>query len=243
MKKINIIPGIVILCILVMSGCEKEKDKTDLVTFEDFTLGQDGYWNGSDGSGGFTIGNLFFRNSYNPDYESWTGFLVSNHTDTVSAGFTNQYSAIAGAGAGGSEKYAVFTTYISDTIAFTVPERVTGISLCNNAYAYLSMLNGDDFSKKFGGETGDDPDWFMVGIQGINESGEVVNTAEIYLADFRFGDNSKDYISNVWNEIDLSDFGFVKKLVLSFSSSDTGMYGMNTPAYLCIDNIKGEKDE
>jgi len=83
----------------------------------------------------------------------------------------------------------------------------------------------------------------MVGIQGINESGEVVNTAEIYLADFRFGDNSKDYISNVWNEIDLSDFGFVKKLVLSFSSSDTGMYGMNTPAYLCIDNIKGEKDE
>ncbi len=243
MKKINIMPGILVICTLIMSGCEKEKDKTDFVTFEDFNLSQTGYWNGSDGSGGLTIGNLFLRNSFNPDYESWSGFSVSNHTDTISPGYTNQYSAIAGAGAGGSEKYAVFTTYVSDTIVFTVPERVTGISLCNSTYAYLSMLNGDNFAKKFGGETGDDPDWFMLSIQGINESGEVVKTAEIYLADFRSGDNSEDYISNVWNEIDLSDFGYVKKLGLSFSSSDTGLYGMNTPAYVCIDNIKGEKDE
>lgn len=243
MKKFNIMPGIVVLCALIMTGCEKEKDKTDLVTFENFNLSQKGYWNGSDGSGGFTVGNLFFNNSYNPDYESWTGFSVSNHTDTITPGFINQYSAIAGAGAGGSEKYAVFTTYVSDTIEFAVPERVTGISLCNSAYAYLSMLNGDDFAKKFGGETGNDPDWFMLTLQGINESGELVGTAEIYLADFRSGDSSKDYISNVWNEIDLSDFGYVKKLVLSFSSSDTGQYGMNTPAYVCIDDIKGDKDE
>ena len=43
-----------------------------------------------------------------------------------------------------------------------------------------------------------------------------------------------------WTRYDLSDFGFVKGLVIELSSSDTGQWGMNTPAYFCLDNIEGE---
>jgi Domain of unknown function (DUF4465) len=63
---------------------------------------------------------------------------------------------------------------------------------------------------------------------------------DINLADFRFTDNSKDYIGNTWTNIDLSAFGFIKALKFEMSSSDSGAGGMNTPGYVCLDNIIGE---
>ena len=49
-----------------------------------------------------------------------------------------------------------------------------------------------------------------------------------------------DYIGNVWTDLDLSQAGFLKYLVLSFDSSDKGAFGINTPTFVCIDNIYGE---
>ncbi|MDX9929029.1 MAG: DUF4465 domain-containing protein, partial [Bacteroidales bacterium] len=52
-------------------------------------------------------------------------------------------------------------------------------------------------------------------------------------------DNALDYIANVWTNIDLSLFGYIGGLAIKIESSDTGENGINTPAYVCIDDIKG----
>ena len=75
--------------------------------FEDLTLDTESYWNGSDGSGSFTSSNLIFKNSYNADWMSWSGFACSNITDNRTKGWSNQYSAIPGSGYKGSANYAV----------------------------------------------------------------------------------------------------------------------------------------
>ena len=60
---------------------------------------------------------------------------------------------------------------------------------------------------------------------------------DFYLADYRFSDNSKDYIVKDWTFVDLSSLGAVTKLQFALSSSDTGQFGMNTPAYMAMDSM------
>ena len=98
---------------------------------------------------------------------------------------------------------------------------VTGLYVTNCTYAYNSMTTGDDFSKKF--ETGD---WFKLTIYNKNKTKKV----EVLLAD---GTN----ILNEWKWVDLSSLGETSELKFELSSSDTGDWGMNTPAYFCLDGI------
>jgi hypothetical protein len=228
------------MLVTILASCKKNKDVTDSVTFEELPLGSSKYWNGSDLSGGFTSGNIFFVNHFNTEYSTWSGFAYSAETDTVVKDYTNQYSCLAKGGINGSEKYGLFYfSGIADTLFFTLPEKVTDFGICNTVYTYHTIKNGNQFSKKFGGETGNDPDWFKLIITAINTDGIAIGKGEIFLADFRYTDNSSDYIANIWGSIDLSTFGYIKALKLELSSSDTGLNGMNTPAYICIDNIKG----
>jgi hypothetical protein len=229
--------------IFFFSSCEKDKTETDNINFEDFELGDDGYYIGSDMAGGYTIGNAYFPINYNEEYGSWSGFAVSNHTDTETRGYSNQYSAIAGSGASGSEKYAVLYTWQADTIEFLTPEKVTNISVCNTTYAYYAMLEGTEISDPFGGDSGDERDYFNLLITGLDESGTPVLEASLALANYRYENNAEDYVSNAWTDVDLSEGGYIKYLVFSFESSDMGDFGINTPTYVCIDNIRGELQE
>lgn len=229
------------LSLMVITACNKTEERNDFIGFEELETGQDGYWNGSGGEGGFESGNAWFINHYNSDWDAWSGFSYSNHTDTETGDYTNMFSSIAGMGEDQSEKYSTF--YFSgspDTITLFEPEKITAISVSNSTYAYKTMLNGDLFAKKFGGEDGTDPDWFLLKLTTLGEDGNPVYTYNIYLADFRYEDNSMDYISNRWNIVDLSESGFITGIVFSIESSDTGEYGINTPAFVCIDNIRGK---
>ncbi len=229
--------------IIVCVSCKKQDTvKHDRITFEELNPGADGYYIGKDGKGGFTSGNAFFP-TYYQGQNGWSGFAYSNQTDDTTRTIENQFSPIAGSGAGHSSVFAVYYSWQKDTISFQVPEKVTNFSVCNSTYAYYSMLYGDPFSKKFGGPSGDDPDYFKLIIEGLDASYNKVLQGEITLADFTFQDNSKDYISNAWTDIDLSQAGFLKYMVLYFASSDTGSFGINTPTYVCIDNIFGELQE
>ena len=209
------------------------------VTFEDLTLAPQSYWNGSDGSGGFHSAEAWFNNNYNSTYGSWDGFSYSNITDTTSSGWTAQYNAITGGGQNGSANYAV--GYIGwtqpATMTLDTPGIVSSLYLTNNNYAYYSMLDGDAFAKKFGGATGNDPDWFLLTITGKNIAGNGVSTVGFYLADYRFADNNLDYIVNTWEVVNLTSLGWIKSLEFTLSSSDTGIWGMNTPGYFVIDTI------
>jgi hypothetical protein len=207
--------------------------------FEDLALSPESFYNGSDGAGGFSSGGTLFNNNYNADFDAWDGFAYSNVTDNQTPGYGNQYSAITGLGVKGTSNYAV--GYVGSTepptITFPEPTVVSGLYVTNTTYAYFTMLLGDPFAKKFGGETGNEPDWFLLTITGRDGQGNAVGTVEFYLADYRFQDNSKDYIVNQWEWVDLGALGQVKTLTFALSSSDVGDFGMNTPAYFAIDSV------
>ena len=72
-------------------------------------------------------------------------------------------------------------------IALPQTSLVRGVDVTNTAWARTSMLEGDQFAKKFGGATGDDPDWFMVTFTGYDAKGctmlELTPDAYIGIAD------------------------------------------------------------
>lgn len=231
-----------------------------VVTFETVSLPPAGFWNGSDLSGtpvvsgapgnevttyvqDYPIGDVGFRNNYTSTYGSWSGFAISNHKDTITPGWGNQYSAYTGGGAGGSASYAVgyYVTYESSTnIAFSGLINLAGLgaSFTNTTWTALDMLNGGDFgSKKFGGVSGNDADWLRLSIAGYAAGIPTGNAVDFYLADFRFADNSLDYIVNDWRFLDFTPLGTVDELRVSMTSSDTGAFGMNTPSYFAMDNF------
>jgi len=180
------------------------------------------------------------NNFYNEVYDYWDGWAISATTDNTTPGFMNQYSSAAGEGANGSTTYALTYAFTEQRIELTgdaAGAPVNSIYVNNNTYAYLNMLNGGFPGKRFGGETGDDPDFFLLTIQGELAGERTEEVIEFYLADYRFADNSQDYIVTDWNLIDLTILGNIDHLILSLSSSDNGDFGMNTPAYVCVDDI------
>ncbi len=185
---------------------------------------------------------LALYNNYDAGYMFWTGWSISADKDTTTPGFTNENSSIVGSGNEGSQSYATCYAFTPSSIAVretsTQPIFFKGLYISNSTYAALSMRDGDGFAKKFGGEDGTDPDFFSVTIDGYVQ-GNVVATTEHFLADYRSDDSSQDYIQNDWEFVDLSVFSqnFVDSLTFTLNSSDVGMFGMNTPAYFCIDDV------
>ncbi|MBP5984200.1 MAG: DUF4465 domain-containing protein [Fluviicola sp.] len=214
-----------------------------VVTFEDLTLPPNTHYTGSDLLGGFTSNGVFFENTYDSNFGFWSGgFIYSNSNDTTTAGFTNDYSAITGVGANGGGIYAV--NYYGN-IDFISQKVVSSIALTNTTFAYLSMLNGDDFAKQFGdslnangendGSNGED--FFRLRILGRDQNSTITDSVIVYLADYRFSDNSQDYILKEWLTVDLTALGAIQFLEFELSSSDVGSWGMNTPAYFALDNL------
>jgi Domain of unknown function (DUF4465)/Secretion system C-terminal sorting domain len=246
MKKLKILTAAaILLCFFQWHNLNAQT----VATFDNLTLAVDTFWNGSDMSGGFSDGGYFFPNSYTSYGGTayvWSGFAYSNKIDTITTGLPNQFSAIAGRGYNNSSNYAVCSVLadwisykpIPNIIKLNPAKVINGLYVTNNTYAYLSMLNGDSYAKKFGGTTGNDPDWFMLKIQGYH-SGVISDSVLFYLADYRYANNSLDYIVKDWKWCDLSSLGTVDSLAFTLYSSDTGAYGMNTPSYFCIDNFNG----
>jgi hypothetical protein len=197
-------------------------------------------------SGNATLANSYTTAWSDPDgagdlfYDSWSGWAYSKASDAVTPGFGNQYSSITGSGAGGSTTYAVgYQPYIGEwVVMFDAAEDFSGRGLyaTNTTYAALDMHTGSTFSKVFGGASGNDADWFKLTIQGWNGA-TATGSVEFYLADFRFSNNSQDYILNSWAFVDLSSLGTLDKLTFGLTSSDNSYGSMNTPAYVALDNV------
>jgi len=198
---------------------------------------------------GFTDGLAYFSCVYDTGFGSsyWSsGFAYSNMRDSATSGYLNQYAAKAYTGYGGSNKYAVayagFSSVKVHLSGVGIGNSVPGFYVTNSTYAYNSMRDGDAFARKFGdslgiGATyaaGHYPDWFKLTIKGYLGGVLKSNSVDFYLADYR---SSTKYIVKDWQWVNLLPLGNLDSLVFSLSSSDTGMYGMNTPAYFCIDNF------
>jgi len=239
MKKSNLF--LVAFAALVFVSCEPETEiviqtpdtvtPTTLVDFENVKLNADSIWNGSDGSGFFSTKVATFSNNFNSTYFSWSGFACSAKKDRLKEGYSNQYSVSSGSGALGSKQFAIAygtATLLCDSNLYG-NFSLKSISLTNSTYAYLEMKNGSNFSKKFVAG-----DWYKIIITGYLNNTKT-NQVEYYLSDFRDG---KTILSNTWEKVDVSSIGKVDKVTFTFDSSDQGTWGMNTPAYACIDNIE-----
>ena len=223
-----------------------------LITFEDLTLAPNSYWTGDLGvEGGFESGGAYFRNNYyeNYGYLTWNGFAYSNVANTENGTYENQYAVISGTGKGGSGNYAVgFDDHYTGgpesremVITLASPSLVKEMWVNNTTYAYWTLRDGDPygFSKKFGGESGTDADWFLVTFFAYDADSHPVGApVEFYLADFRSSNPAEDYIVNTWTPVDLSGWGSnVSRIEMGLSSSDNGLWGMNTPAYVAMDSL------
>jgi len=241
MKRIFALTSITFLLTLLFNACNEPAPVTDEVGFEELSLEDESYWNGSDLTGGFTSGNIYFPNNYVASGDYWSGFSYSNITDDSTAGYQNQYACIAGSGITGSANYAVLYSWSTDTLYFTLPEKITGISFCNTTWAYNVMKFGDSsfFIEKMGGEDGSSQDYFKLIIKGLDENDNEVGQYDFYLADFDSTRTSTPYIINSWTGIDLSEWDFISKLVFSFETNVADEYGPLIPTYVCIDNIEG----
>ena len=179
-------------------------------------------------------GDYQFHNAYDTTYGAvygyWSsGWSYSNMTDSTTSGSTNQYSAKAGSGWGLSANYAIGKP--NSTILFNQTESFS-VHVTNSTYAANSMRDGDAFAKKF---TNADQDYFKLHIYGYS-SGSISDSVEFFLADFTHADSSLDYIVKDWTYVELPN-GQFDSIVFNLSSSDVGAFGMNTPAYFCIDNV------
>ena len=185
------------------------------------------------------------------------GFAMSQYNDMTTAGYLNQCSVYYDdetthkGGHNGSSTFAVAYGYYDDPVTSVSYDSrpkmyfkdnneytIESAWVTNNTYAVLSMMNGDSFAKKFSYA---DKDWYKLTITGYKADGvTVTGTAEVYLADFRT--KRSPGILTAWKQVDLSVLNKVNKLVFNVSSSDAGQYGLNTPAYFCIDDITVTKN-
>lgn len=245
MKKFNVSAAL-LLVILFLVSCHKEDAENieiKTIDFENLTIGSQGYWNGSDLSGDFISGGMTFSNNYSSSWSSWDGFAYSQKADVLTAGFGNQFSVFDSSN--GTNKFGIYYPPFGADAYASFPagaeRRIRSISVCNDTYAALSIKDGDGFAKKFGGSTGNDQDWYKLTVIGYNAAGDSIGAVNFYLADYRFSNNSNDYIINKWTPVDLTSLGKVNKITFRFSSTDNGTWGMNTPATFCLDNIRYEQ--
>lgn len=210
--------------------------------FENLNLPTNSFWDGSAAPLGtqFQSGEAMFRNFFDTSFGGyWSqGWAYSSVNDSTTAGYTNLFAARAFTGFGLQGTYAVGqqnSVVVLNTIA--KGKVVAGLYVTNTTYAYLSMRDGDGFAKKFGGTTGNDPDFFLLKIGGWYQGQPIADSIAFYLADFRFSDNTQDYIISDWTWVDLTALGNADSLAFSLTSTDNSGGWMNTPSFFAIDNL------
>ncbi|NBB88810.1 MAG: DUF4465 domain-containing protein [Bacteroidetes bacterium] len=216
------------------------KAQVENLNFEEELLLPDTFINGQDGTEGISIDPIDFPIVYDFENDFWSGqWAVSTVTDSVTPNFTNLYGPRPGGGADGSSVFLVGQApFGADNLQFTssVPVTLQSVDITNTTYAYYVIRDGNQFSKAFGGPSGDDPDYFYIRWKGFLQ-GEVTDSLDIYLADYRFSDNSQDYILSDWTSFNLEELGVVDRVEIEFFSSDVGQFGINTPVFFNLDNL------
>ena len=219
-----------------------------VATFEDQTLAANSANNNAGNAAGFTSGGLFFNNSFQLEtfgtqtYEVWSGWAISNRTETVSestvASSANnqyasyQYDAQPGIGSAKSATYGIgFSSGYVNLAAGTQP---FSMDVANTAYAYLAMVNGNQFATAF--HAGSFFTLTITGFDGSGATGSFVGTP----VNFDLARYATDLDRPVqgWATIPLTSLKGAHSLGFSFTSSDVGRFGINTPTYFAADNLR-----
>ena len=182
---------------IILSCCIPVQSNADVIGFDELPLAADSFF---DGYGADATGDPWFSKSAEFNTGMFTGgWSYSNVDDTTTAGAANQWAAFTGSDFSGSGNYALANSFVPNSAFINLPENMDlqSVQITNSTYAAISMRDGDSFAKKFGGDSGDDPDFFKLtinGFDGLDASGNLLGSVEFYLADYRFADNNLDYI-------------------------------------------------
>lgn len=103
-----------------------------------------------------------------------------------------------------------------------------GVYVNLNSYAYYSIVEGDGYARAF-----TNGDKFTLTIHGVAPD-ESEKTVDVSLASYSNGDLT---VSRGWKYVDLTELGTVNELYFTLESTDSGVYGMNTPGYFCLDKL------
>ena len=220
-----------------------------VIGFEGATLNADGYWCGDEtgekfdnfGSDGYACSYkediVNFPVNWTPAWASWSGFAVSNRTETTYAAETmtpDQFNNITGKAHGGKNFMVVYT--FGEQIEFDKPVKVKGFWYTNEAWTVDAILNGDGMSPgKFEAED------FLNCVVYPTPAENVMSGARLEIPLAKDGDYVKE-----WKYCDLSDvvaFHNIKALSFGFEGTKRNDYGLTTPTYICIDDIEIEYEK
>ena len=191
----------------------------------------------------FGSGSFAFSNSYNAEWNSWSGFALAASVDTTYTGNfqTQQYNNVVGGGQeqeGKSKQYVVaycpgdnpqwgsYNPVVTVMPGSDRKAQLEGVYLTNTAWVKSFATQGD---KNYGRPAFEEGSFFIVTITADN--GKKV---EVPLIDYR---NKKREVVNDWKWVDLSSLGEVKTLKFSIQSSDS-----YAPSYFAMDNLHIKQD-
>jgi hypothetical protein len=174
-----------------------------IIHLDAIPLGISGFDNGISQPNGKIFVDQFceFPNSFNPNFGGYweNGWAISSLKDTVTqASAFSQLLYVKDTGAFSYKNFAVGQQDAFIKITGTTAKVLDQLYINNTTFAYNSMRLGDTFAKKFGGASGNDPDYFKLTIRGYLNGIQKNDSVEFYLADFRAANNNNDYIIKKW---------------------------------------------
>jgi hypothetical protein len=189
-------------------------------------------------------GPVIFPNFFDTLYGGfWVqGWALSRKADSSTANVSNVYGVKALTGNSGSETFAVGLSMARLRTNMLMPgTRVKSLYVTNTTWNYEAMRQGLGTSKIFGGLDGTEPDFFKLVVKRYVGGVLQADSAEIYLADYRFpGASPQDYILKTWTKLELNLPTPMDSLLFILRSSDVGLFGMNTPPYFAVDDVEVE---
>ena len=216
-----------------------------LTDLEEFTFEekQDTFWTNALQESFLVSGKVKFNVSGGYSSDSWTGFTYSNMLGNNSNDDFEKFSCYKSATEFESSVHGILLLdeYQKPITLETLDGEnhlFKSISINNTYYLYDAISNEKYGSKKFGGESGLDPDFLTLTITGFNKNNTQRGTVEVPLADLTPSNNRDDYILSEWITIDLQPIGAVNRLEFVLVSSDSEAGKINTPAFVCFDEIK-----
>ena len=164
---------------------------------------------------------------------TFSRFTFTNMTDNSAA---NSIAAITQAAKEGTIYLSVNSSDFTPA-SFTVNDpaaySLNGAWVTNCTYAYNGMTVGDSYSTAFKAGS-----WFKLTAKGYDAEEQEIGSVDIYLANYQSDD---DKPANEWIWFDMTPIADAIKVVFSLESTDTGKWGMNTPAYFCMDGVTLQK--
>lgn len=239
--------AVIALSLLTVTSCSDDEPENKPFTpnLQDVKYDSDNIWEGWNKKGDLIIGDLQFSHQWT-EWSTSQGFVAAKISDTgfYTPMYEHQFEVITGGGVDGKGTPYIVANWNSSEGPVPDPAlRSCVIShkdgknfnpqsmyITNAAYPYYSMIQGDDYAKKFS-----KGDKLILHVYGVTEGG-TEKYVNFYLADCR-SDNPEEGVLKTWEEVDLSSLGTVKYVYFTMESTDIGQWGMNTPAYFAIDKF------